>query len=192
MKKPPYEQDPLDPFWEALKGETIPLQGQDRVSILDTGGCLNTGRRVPKTFISDTSVKNQSNVKDYFTTSPLQNDPLKNFQKTPVQMLSSKERKKMAKALERSIDLHGYTQEQAFHILVRVLERYYEDGLKNIRVITGKGGSKGVLRHKVPHWFGAHPLNQWVHSYITAQDRDGGAGALYVRLKSLKKTFKEK
>lgn len=91
--------------------------------------------------------------------------------------------------LEGRIDLHGMTQAEAYEALHRFIRRAYANGLRTLLVITGKGrvGGGGVLRRMVPLWLDDSELRGIVLATTTAQAKDGGEGALYVRLKNPEK-----
>ena len=89
-------------------------------------------------------------------------------------------------AVEARIDLHGSTQAEAHRRLERFLHEAHEDGLRLVLVITGKGfrdGEPGVLRSSVPRWLGESPNRHRILGYTAAALKDGGEGALYVRLR---------
>ena len=88
-------------------------------------------------------------------------------------------------AIEDSIDLHGFTQEQAHVALDRFLTRAHAAGLRCVLVVTGKGlrDGTGVLRATVPRWLNEPGLRRLVLGFSYAQPKDGGEGALYVLLK---------
>lgn len=91
---------------------------------------------------------------------------------------------------EGSIDLHGMTQEEALRALRRSISGAIRQGKRTLLVITGKGrvsGGGGVLRRMVPLWLEETDLRAQVIAYTTAAPRDGGDGALYVRLRKPKK-----
>lgn len=92
--------------------------------------------------------------------------------------------------VEGRIDLHGHTQASAHRALERFLHDGYMAGTRTVIVITGKGdrlgGKPGVLRDAVPRWFNEMPMRQWVAGFSYAAPKDGGDGALYVRLKRRK------
>src|SRR5262245_3733370 len=87
--------------------------------------------------------------------------------------------------IDRRIDLHGLTLEDAHATLDRFLVRAWGEGARLLLVITGKGGqaTSGVLRTEVPKWLaeGAHAGK--VLRTATAQPKDGGGGAIYVLLR---------
>ncbi|MEQ8319569.1 MAG: Smr/MutS family protein [Rhodospirillales bacterium] len=92
--------------------------------------------------------------------------------------------------VEGKIDLHGHTQKAAHRELENFLFARFMAGSRTVLVITGKGdtlgGRPGVLRESVPRWFNEMPMRQWVAGFSYAAPKDGGDGALYVRLKRRK------
>ena len=89
------------------------------------------------------------------------------------------------------LDLHGMTQAAAHAALMRFLHRSQSAGYRLVLVVTGKGrpedglrpGDRGVLRRMVPHWLGLPEARAVVLGWDQAGPRQGGAGALYVRLR---------
>lgn len=89
------------------------------------------------------------------------------------------------------IDLHGMTQAQAHRALVRFLHTAQTSGNGIVLVVTGKGAAtgfagadeRGVLRRMVPHWLTLPDLRGIVLGFEEAGPRQGGGGALYVRLR---------
>lgn len=63
------------------------------------------------------------------------------------------------------IDLHGYTEDTAYMAISQLLASNYQNGSKDITIITGKGkGGIGVLRRLVPYWLDTS-LSGYVRSY---------------------------
>jgi DNA-nicking Smr family endonuclease len=86
--------------------------------------------------------------------------------------------------LEARIDLHGLSQLAAHQRLQHFIQKSRQEGLRTILVITGKGkAGRGVLREKVPQWLSEPPLSEAIIAFGASRPQDGGAGALYVRLK---------
>lgn len=90
---------------------------------------------------------------------------------------------------EGRLDLHGMTQDEAHRALRRTITGAVRQGKRTLLVITGKGrvsGGGGVLRRMVPIWLEETDLRAHVIAYTTAPPRDGGDGALYIRLRKQK------
>ncbi|MBI5938834.1 MAG: Smr/MutS family protein [Caulobacterales bacterium] len=86
--------------------------------------------------------------------------------------------------LEARIDLHGMTHDRARSALESYLLRVWDEGFREVLVITGKGTQgDGVLRRFTPEWLAAAPLRAIVAGVSQAHRRHGGEGALYVALK---------
>jgi DNA-nicking Smr family endonuclease len=102
-------------------------------------------------------------------------------------------------AVEARLDLHFMRQREAHAALRRFLKSAQGKGYRHVLVITGKGAApdatrpfyetdeRGVLRQAVPHWLSQPDLAPVVVSYSEAPRRLGGEGALYVRLRALKR-----
>ncbi len=92
-------------------------------------------------------------------------------------------------AVERRLDMHGMTQEQAFAALSGAVAAARRAGQRTILVITGKGRLSeggGVLRRMLPLWLESPALAGHVLAFTPARAQDGGAGAFYVRLRKEK------
>jgi DNA-nicking Smr family endonuclease len=98
-------------------------------------------------------------------------------------------------AIDAVIDLHGDTQATAHGRLRDFLHRQQARGARHVLVVTGKGAAaayesdlmhgqeRGVLRRMVPHWLRLPDLRPLVLGFEEAAHRQGGAGALLVRLR---------
>lgn len=89
--------------------------------------------------------------------------------------------------IDARIDLHGYTQEQAYTSLLRFLSLASQHHKKQVLVVTGKGAldKPSIIKTIVPRWFEYTELKQYIASYTIAPINLGGSGALIVRLKGL-------
>jgi DNA-nicking Smr family endonuclease len=96
--------------------------------------------------------------------------------------------------IEAVIDLHGMRQSEAHAALSAFLQRAHWNGAKLVLVVTGKGAAasatsgaygdeRGVLRRMTPHWLCLPDLRPLVSGFDEADQRHGGSGALYVRLR---------
>ena len=93
------------------------------------------------------------------------------------------------------LDLHGMHQAQAHDALRGFLMRAYQNDVRVVLVVTGKGRTQissetgfhdrmGILRRMVPHWLSEPDLRHIVLGFEEAARSHGGSGALYVRLRS--------
>ncbi len=89
--------------------------------------------------------------------------------------------------IDARLDLHGHVQATAHRALESFLERSFYEGHRTVLVITGKGnrgtGQVGVLKEAVPRWLNQMPIRDWVTGFSYAAVKDGGDGALYIRIK---------
>jgi len=114
--------------------------------------------------------------------------PLTPFDKRLKRRLSSRKSRP-----DDSIDLHGFTQAQAYRVLGEFLRRSVESGARLVLVITGKGSTIGdpdgrltdcgILRRNVPHWLRSPHFRSIVLSVDEAALPHGGQGAFYVGLR---------
>lgn len=83
------------------------------------------------------------------------------------------------------LDLHGLSLKQAKKILVYYLQEAVQFEGCCVRIIHGKGhrssNNKPVLKTHVNHWLSEH---ERVLAFHSTKPKDGGAGALYVLLKT--------
>jgi DNA-nicking Smr family endonuclease len=86
-------------------------------------------------------------------------------------------------SLQRQIDLHGLTRDQAREALAGFLRQAVRDGVRCVRVVHGKGngspGRESVLKAKVRTWL---VQRGEVIAFAPARPADGGNGALLVLL----------
>ena len=118
-----------------------------------------------------------------------------------IKPLAPLERRK-ARALARGrasadaiLDLHGMTQAQAHGALIQFLRHAQASGHGIVLIVTGKGApsgadgftgpaaERGILRRMVPQWLALPDLRPLVLGFDAAGPRQGGGGALYVRLR---------
>lgn len=96
-------------------------------------------------------------------------------------------------AIDERMDLHGLTQDAAHSALRYFLVTARARGARIVLVITGKGRGgpdpqdRGILRRAVPHWLAEPALRDVVVGFEEAHLAHGGAGAIYVRLRRLRR-----
>lgn len=92
---------------------------------------------------------------------------------------------------EGHLDLHGQNADQALDALLFFMRESYLAGRRMVLVIPGRGKNSpqglSILRQQIQAWLTREPLRRIVLAFCTAQPRDGGAGALYVLLRRMKK-----
>ena len=99
----------------------------------------------------------------------------------------------------RSIDLHGYTLEQANKTIYNFIINSYENKINKIIVVTGKGlHSKNeknpyvskdlsILKYSIPEFIENNiDLMDKIFEIKDAEIQDGGSGAFYIYLKKKK------
>lgn len=88
------------------------------------------------------------------------------------------------------LDLHGHRLKDAKIALHNYIANAYEENVRNILIITGKGQSNaGVLKKEVPLWLNDKILTNVIVNYKIAPRNFGGEGALLVRIKNKNKNF---
>ena len=99
----------------------------------------------------------------------------------------------------KSIDLHGYTLEEANRSIENFITKSYEDGINKLIVITGKGlhsqnekdpyvsKNLSILKYSVPEFISNNQsLMKIIYEMKDAKIEDGGEGAFYILLKKHK------
>jgi DNA-nicking Smr family endonuclease len=99
----------------------------------------------------------------------------------------------------RSIDLHGYTLEQANKITEEFIYKSYSEKINKLIVVTGKGlhsqnekdpyvsKDLSILKYSVPEFISNNKkLMNIVYEMQDAKIEDGGSGAFYIILKKNK------
>ena len=92
---------------------------------------------------------------------------------------------------EGSLDLHGLNTLQAYQHLIGFMRNAYLRSWRTVLIVSGRGLNSPhglpVLREKVQIWLTQEPLRRVVLAFCTAQQTNGGAGALYVLLRKMRK-----
>ena len=109
---------------------------------------------------------------------------------------------KVKKSLKiRSIDLHGYSLDEANKTMEKLIRESFYEGIHKLIVVTGKGlhsenekdpyVSKdfGILKYSVPEFIiNNSNLKSMINEIRDAKVEDGGGGAFYIFLKKNKFT----
>jgi len=99
----------------------------------------------------------------------------------------------------RSIDLHGYTLEDANKSIENFIIKSYQDKINKLIVVTGKGihsqnekdpyvsKDLSILKYSVPEFISNNKnLMKIIYEMKDAKIEDGGGGAFYIFLKKNK------
>ena len=99
----------------------------------------------------------------------------------------------------RSIDLHGYTLDEANKTIENFIKKAFSENVNKLIVVTGKGlHSKnekdpyvskdlGILKYSVPEFItNDRDLMSKINEITDAKIEDGGGGAFYIFLKKNK------
>ena len=95
-------------------------------------------------------------------------------------------------------DLHGFTLDEANNKVKKIIEHCIKNKYRELLLITGKGihstsdqdayvsKSLGKLKYSVPEFIKTNlELNKYIISINDAEKKDGGEGAIIIRLKNL-------
>ena len=95
-----------------------------------------------------------------------------------------------------SIDLHGYTLDEANKVIEKLVFKAYDEKIRKIIVITGKGlhsnvekdpyvsKNLSILKYSVPEYLNNNKaLMNIIYDITDAKIEDGGSGAFYIYLK---------
>ncbi len=94
-------------------------------------------------------------------------------------------------------DLHGFTLDEANIKIKKIIDHCVKNKFKELLLITGKGKHStsdedayvsknfGKLKYSVPEFIKTSELNKFVISINDAEKKDGGEGAIIIKLKKL-------
>ena len=120
-------------------------------------------------------------------------------EKLPNKDLKSKQ---LSLIKTKSIDLHGYTLDEANTVINNFIKNCYEEKVNKIIVVTGKGlhseneknpyvsKDLSILKYSIPEYISNNEsLMSVINEIRDAKIEDGGSGAFYIFLKkNLKKS----
>ena len=99
----------------------------------------------------------------------------------------------------RSIDLHGYTLDEANKTIEQFITKAYSEKINKLIVVTGKGlhsqnekdpyvsKKLSILKYSVPEFISNNKsLMDKINEITDAKIEDGGSGAFYIYLKKVK------
>ena len=99
----------------------------------------------------------------------------------------------------RSIDLHGYTLDEANKTIENFINKAFSENINKLIIVTGKGlhsenekdpyvsKDLGILKYSVPEFINSNDsLMKMINEITNAKLEDGGGGAFYIFLKKNK------
>jgi DNA-nicking Smr family endonuclease len=184
----PGKDDEDAALWDKIAGSASPLKGRDKLPPRDKSHAAPAKRATPEPQPQAVAPPPAPAAK--------RAPPAR---ATPLDRQTSRQLEKGRLEVEARLDLHGMRQRDAHAQLRRFLKTAQGRGLRHVLVITGKGADqaastsfyeeeeRGILRQAVPLWLSEPGLASLVVSYSPAPRRLGGDGALYVRVRALKR-----
>ena len=104
--------------------------------------------------------------------------------------------KKRKRGKIKSLDLHGYTLDDANQTIENFIKKSYKDNISKLVIITGKGihsdnekdpyvsKDLGILKYSIPEFIrNNQELMKMIYEIKEANIEDGGSGAFYIFLK---------
>ncbi len=180
MTRPPKGPDAGQELWERVKGTVSPLKNKK--------GAKQTDQQTKTTIEQTQQDRPPSSPRP--RAKPGRPATLAPYAE-PEDRSSHKTIRRGRVEAQARIDLHGKNQDEAKTHLLHRLERHYEDRLRTILVITGRGEKdQGVLRTSLPGWLKEGGFHAVVSGFAPAHTRHGGKGAWYVFLRKDRKTIK--
>ena len=117
-------------------------------------------------------------------------------EKVPNKDIKSKDKKTYK---IRSIDLHGYSLDEANKAIENFINKAFSENIKKLVVVTGKGlhsenekdpyvsKQLGILKYSIPEFISKNSsLMSMINEISDAKIEDGGSGAFYIFLKKNK------
>ena len=124
----------------------------------------------------------------------------KNFISSNEKLANKDDRFKKKTSLKiKSVDLHGYTLDQANKSIENFIIKSYKESINKLIVVTGKGlhsqneknpyvsKELSILKYSVPEFISKNKnLMNIIYEITDAKIEDGGEGAFYIFLKKNK------
>ena len=107
-----------------------------------------------------------------------------------------KDKKFLPTGTKKTLDLHGFSLNEANTAVHETLEDCFFKGIKALKIITGKGSRSksfndpykskdlSILKNSVPEYIQNSDLKKYVIRITESDPSDGGQGAIYVFLKN--------
>lgn len=166
-------------FQEAIKG-VKPMQN-DRIDLYSNPKNIN-----PYKDNNDYDETPIEQVSDDWQSTTVSGEEFIFFAHPGLQLKAQKQLRQGKIIVDDHLDLHGLTIDEARQTLLEFINFAQKQQIRCIRLVHGKGyrsnTQKPVLKNKVNSWLRQHPA---VLAFSSAQDKDGGTGALYIIIRKL-------
>lgn len=172
----------IDLFHKAIAG-TTPLRPTDRAVV-----ARPKARPKKRIAAANTETQQSINLADLIDEDAGNNASSAHFMRPGQRHHSIRDLRRGRWPVEAELDLHGNTRDEAREKIVEFLNECMRSNRRILRIIHGRGlnspDGTGILKSLLPGW-----LKQCdeVLAFCPAGSRDGGSGALLVRLKNPKK-----
>lgn len=175
-------------FQEAMQDVT-PLDKSNKKNTFKIKPPFKTTIKFKEREIIEDFIKDTMYLSDEFVTT-VQPETILSYCSHDINFKRFRQLKRGRIPYETTLDLHGLNTELAKEALIDFIHKAKRKGTRCVLIIHGKGRRHGdfpILKNYINHWLSQIPSILAFHS---AQPIDGGAGALYVLLKSHKATHK--
>ena len=141
----------------------------------------------PRQFMADEAQVKHDLLSDAYVTAELQPGDILNYHQGGLQRTVLRKLRRGEFRCDAVLDMHGMTSVEARQALVDFLNLAHSKDYRSVRIIHGKGlrsSNEGpVLKGLVNHWLRQRTE---VLAFHSARPADGGTGAVYVLLKSMR------
>jgi len=165
-----------DTFLNAVK-DVRPLKIKSETLQLE----IKKPKPIPKKLIEDEESVLQDSLSDHYLYAELESDENTFYLKNGHSPEIINKLRRGFWVIQDSLDLHGYTSDEAKVQLVTFLNACQKRNTRCIRIIHGKGigsaNKEPVLKKRVRIWL---IQKQEIIAYVEAPRHDGGSGAIVV------------
>ena len=94
--------------------------------------------------------------------------------------------------VEAELDLHGYSESEAFDRVMNFIKNAYLKSWRCVEIITGKGlhaenesffEARGVLKDRVPQWLNLPEIRALILAVVHPEANKGGSGVLRILMR---------
>mgnify|MGYP001221892227 FL=1 len=168
-------------LWDLVKSSTKKIKSNDCISHFPKKTFFK--KEVPKSFHTINKTEKKINLDKTSKTS----NKLNFIDNSNTGGIRNKDLKKLKSGkftIQSKLDLHGFKLIDAEKMFYDFIHRNFEQSNRNLLIITGKGHQgKGKIRKDIHTWINKSSLLRIIIFYSYASPKDGGEGALYIRLR---------